>query len=141
MHKEDVKVGIIAIILGAVGIAAIFSLSLGIGAINRSYNVWAEGKAGEAELARAEFNRGIRTLEAKAQEDAAHHLAASEVIRAKGVARANNIIGDSLQGNEAYLRYLWIQGLQTNQMQVVYVPTEANLPILEAGIRPSSTVK
>lgn len=28
--------------------------------------------------------------------------------------------------------YIWIQGLQTNNMQVVYVPTEANLPILEA---------
>jgi hypothetical protein len=49
------------------------------------------------------------------------------------VARANEIIGSSLKGNEAYLRYLWIMGMQTNQMQVVYVPTEANLPILEAN--------
>jgi hypothetical protein len=48
------------------------------------------------------------------------------------VAKANKIIGDSLTGNEGYLRYLWIQGLQTNNMQVVYVPTEANLPIMES---------
>jgi hypothetical protein len=60
-------------------------------------------------------------------------LAEADVIRAEGVSRANKIIGDSLQGNEGYLRYLWIQGLQTNQMQVVYVPTEANLPILEVN--------
>ena len=60
-------------------------------------------------------------------------MAQAEVERAKGVARANKIIGDSLQGNEAYLRYLWIQGLQTNKMNVVYIPTEASLPILEAS--------
>lgn len=97
------------------------------------YNVWSERLQGEAELARAESNRKIRTLEAKAEQEAAHALSEAEVIRAEGVARANKIIGDSLQNNEGYLRYLWIQGLQTNQMQVVYVPTEANLPILEAG--------
>ncbi len=42
------------------------------------------------------------------------------------------LLGDSLKDNEGYLRYLWIQGSQTNQMQTVYVPTEAGLPILEA---------
>lgn len=90
---------------------------------------------GKSELARAESNRQIRTLEAKAQLESSKHLADAEVVRARGVAEANQIIGRSLQENEAYLRYLWIQGLQTNQMQVVYVPTEANLPILEAGKR------
>lgn len=97
------------------------------------YSVWAERLSGESELARAESNRQIRILEARAEQEAAKALAEAEVIRAEGVARANKIIGDSLQNNEGYLRYLWIQGLQTNQMQVVYVPTEANLPILEAS--------
>ena len=101
--------------------------------ISRLYDVWAQGKEGEAELAKAESNRQIKTLEAKAAEESAKFLANSEVIRAEGVAKANMIIGDSLKQNEAYLRYLWIQGLQTNQMQVVYVPTEANLPIMEAN--------
>lgn len=97
------------------------------------YGVWAERLHGEAELARAESSRKIRILEARAEEEAAKALAEAEVTRAEGVARANKIIGDSLQNNEGYLRYLWIQGLQTNQMQVVYVPTEANLPIMEAN--------
>lgn len=96
------------------------------------YHVWEQEKYGEAELARAESNRRIATLEAKAKLESAKSLADAEVVRAKGVAEANKIIGDSLTGNEGYLRYLWIQGLQTNQMQVVYVPTEANLPIMEA---------
>jgi len=97
------------------------------------YHVWEQQKIGEAELARAESNRQIATLESKAKLESSKFLADAEVIRADGVAKANKIIGDSLQGNEGYLRYLWIQGLQTNQMQVVYVPTEANLPILEAN--------
>ena len=95
-------------------------------------NVWQQSKVGEAELARAESNRQIATLEAVAKKESAKSLADAEVIRAEGVAKANKIIGDSLSGNEGYLRYLWIQGLQTNQMQVVYVPTEANLPIMES---------
>lgn len=98
------------------------------------YNVYQQNLAGEAELARATQNRQIRIQEAKAKQEAATLEAQAEVERAKGVAEANKIIGDSLKGNEAYLRYLWIQGLQEGATpQVVYVPTEAGLPILEAG--------
>jgi hypothetical protein len=83
-------------------------------------------------------SRGIkpadcRTGEAPAKKDAASLLAESEVLRADGVAKANKIIGDSLKGNEAYLRYLWIDKLDNKSGQVIYVPTEAGLPILEAG--------
>jgi len=67
-----------------------------------------------------------------AKKESSKALADAEAIRAEGVARANKIIGDSLSGNEGYLRYLWIQSLQSSKMQVVYVPTEANLPILES---------
>ncbi len=97
------------------------------------YSVWSERKAGQAELARAESNRQIKTLEAKAVMESAKHLADAEIIRAEGVAKANRIIGESLKGNESYLRYLWINGLQHTQDKIIYVPTEANLPILEAG--------
>ena len=77
-------------------------------------------------------------LVATAHEESAKHLARAEVERAKGVAEANKIIGEGLKGNEEYLRYLWIMSLEhvaasSNGSTVVYVPTEANLPILEAG--------
>jgi len=39
----------------------------------------------------------------------------------------------SVEGNESYLRYLWIDHLDKVTGQIVYVPTEAGLPILEAG--------
>ena len=97
------------------------------------YNVWQKALAGEAELRQAEWNRQIAVQEAQAKRESAISLAQAEIERAKGVAKANEIIGQSLKENEAYLRYLWIQGMLTNQMQVVYVPTEANLPILEAS--------
>lgn len=61
----------------------------------------------------------------------AHKDAEIEVARAEGIAASNKIIADSL--SDKYLRYQWIKGLQQNDMQVVYVPTEAGLPILEAG--------
>lgn len=99
------------------------------------YHVWNQGLVGQAELRRAEQNRQIKIQEATAHEESAKHLARAEVERAKGVAEANKIIGDSLKGNEAYLRYLWIHALETMQNKVIYVPTETNLPILEAGKR------
>ena len=124
------------LVLGAVAaIFVVISLIWGGCALSRVYDVWAERKQGEAELARAESNRSITVLEATAKEHSARHLANAEIIRAEGVAEANKIIGESLRGNEAYLRYLWIDGLQHSKGQVVYVPTEANLPILEAGKR------
>lgn len=96
------------------------------------WSVYQQTLVGEAELRRAEQNRQITIQEAKAKEESAKSLSNAEVIRAQGVAKANEIIGNSLKGNSEYLRYLWIDGLQTNQMQVIYVPTEAGLPILEA---------
>lgn len=102
------------------------------------YSVCQQSLTGEAELARAQQNRRIKIQEAQANKESATMLAAAEVERAKGVAEANKIIGDSLKGNQDYLRYLWIQGLQEGATpQVVYVPTEAGLPILEAGRIPA----
>ena len=101
-----------------------------------SYNVYSQRLAGEAELARAESNRKIAIAEAEAKKESAKALAEAEIIRAEGVAKANSIIGDSLKNNEAYLRYLYITGLNDNDdngNKIIYVPTEAGLPILEAG--------
>ncbi len=96
------------------------------------YNVWQKELSGKAKLREAEWSRRIAVQEAKAKKESAKSLADAEVIRARGVAEANKIIGKSLKGNEGYLRYLWIQGLSENDNDVIYVPTEANLPILEA---------
>lgn len=100
------------------------------------YDVYQQTLSGQAKLAEASSSRKIAIQEAEAKMESAEMLAKAEIARAKGVAEANKIIGDSLRGNEAYLRYLWIHNLDQNQnREVIYVPTEAGLPILEAGKR------
>lgn len=100
------------------------------------YDVYVQAKKGEAALRRAESDRKVAVLEAAAKRHSAVELAQAEIERAKGVAEANRIIGASLANNESYLRYLWISGLEAgSNREVIYVPTEANLPILEAGKR------
>lgn len=101
------------------------------------YNVYASRLAGEAELARANYSKQVQIQTSMSKMEAAKYEAQAEIIRAGGVAKANKIIGDSLQNNEAYLRYLFVNNLADTKDQVIYVPTEAQLPILEAGRRPT----
>lgn len=134
-ENEDGK---LYLFMAFTGIALIFLIGFmiwGCCSLGRIYDVWAQRKEGEAELARAESNRSIKTLEAKAHEESAHHMANAEIIRAKGVAESNKIIGESLKQNDSYLRYLWITNLECPNKEIIYVPTEANIPILEAGRR------
>ena len=51
-----------------------------------------------------------------------------EVARAEGAAQAQRIIRETL--SDSYLQYLWIQTLNENP-NVIYVATEANLPIFK----------
>jgi regulator of protease activity HflC (stomatin/prohibitin superfamily) len=110
------------------------------------YKVFSATQSGKAEYAQADQNRQITIIEAQAANEAATSKALAtikiaqaeaqaEVERAKGVAQANAIIGDSLKGNEDYLRYLYITGMTHGDKQIIYIPTEAGLPILEASHR------
>jgi hypothetical protein len=99
-------------------------------------NVYAQNMLGQAELARAEFNRQVAVAEANAARDAAEALAEAERIRAQGAADANRIIQDGLGGPEGYLRYLSIQAMEKAASQgnkLIYIPTEATIPVTEAG--------
>ncbi len=98
---------------------------------------------GKAKLMQAEFEKKTLIEDAKAQNEAAtlnaeakikiaKAQAQAEIERAKGVAEANRIIGESLKGNDSYLRYLWITGINDGEGERIYIPTEAGLPILEA---------
>lgn len=105
------------------------------------YRVWQQSLSGEAELRKSEYSKQVAVEEAKARLESAALNAQAEVERARGVAEANKIIGDSLQGNEVYLRYLWIQNLADSHGETVYIPTEAGLPILESTRRLENSMK
>ncbi|MFC1802027.1 hypothetical protein ACFLY7_01130 [Patescibacteria group bacterium] len=122
-------------ISGIVSIIVFVAILLGISmwGIPR-YRIYKQDLKGQAELRQQEWEKKILVEEAKAQKESATLYAAAEVERAKGVAEANRIIADGLKGNEEYLRYLWITNLD-QEGQVIYIPTEAGIPILEAGRR------
>lgn len=105
------------------------------------YGVYSSKMAGEAELAQAEYGKQVAVQTAKAKLDAADLLAQADVRRAQGVAQANKILTDSLGGPEGYLRWKFIEMLEDTSnapgKTIIYVPTEANLPILEAGRKPA----
>jgi uncharacterized membrane protein YqiK len=86
----------------------------------------------KAMIEEARAKNEAATLDAEARVKIAKAEAAAEVERAKGVAEANKIIGESLKGNNEYLKYLMIQALKDGKGERVYIPTEAGIPILEA---------
>ncbi len=96
------------------------------------YRLYSKRLSGEAALAEAQSSRKIAILEAEARRESAVALAEAEVLRAKGAADANRILQDSLGGPEGYLRYLQIQALAETKANLIYVPTEAGLPVTEA---------
>ncbi|WP_254514910.1 membrane protease subunit [Novosphingobium sp. G106] len=115
-------------IAGAIGVV----LLLGLFIVWPQYRVYQQRLAGEAALAEAQSSRQVAILEARAKKESAVSLAEAEVIRAEGAAKANQILQNSLGGPEGYLRYLQIQALEDSKASLIYVPTEAGLPVTEA---------
>jgi hypothetical protein len=96
------------------------------------YKVWEQEMAGKAEFAKAEQNRRIKIEEAKANLEAERLNADAEVVRAEGASKAIQIENGSL--TPTYIQYLWVrQQTNLNDKTVIYIPTETNLPLLEAG--------
>jgi len=98
------------------------------------YTVWQQEMSGKAEFAKAEQNRKIKVQEAKAMKESAEFYAQAEIIRAKGVAESNQIIGEGLKGNDEYLRYLWIQAMgDKKDSTTIYVPIgNDGLPLMKS---------
>ena len=118
--------GVALIAVGAVVIGGLIFIG------GPQYNVWQQSLAGKAELQKAEYTRQVAVLEAQAKKDSAQQLADAEIIRAQGVAKANQIIGNSLKDNREYLQYLYITGIEggsKNGNVTIYVPTEGGMPV------------
>lgn len=97
------------------------------------YKIYSQRIDGEAELAQAQYSKQVQVQDAEGKLASAKLLAQAAVEQAKGIAAANKIIQDGLGGPSGYLAYLQIEALKDTQNRVVYVPTEANLPITEAS--------
>lgn len=97
------------------------------------YNVYTQRKEGEANLAHAQSSKEVAVAEAKAKMESAAYNAQADTIRAHGIARSNQIIGNSLKNNQEYLQWLWIDELKSTQNQIIYVPAgQMGMPITES---------
>ena len=83
-----------------------------------NYLVW----QGEAALAKATQDRQIKVQEAEAELEAA-----------KKQAEANRILGESIRAYPESLEQKWVEAVRDTKNQVIYLPTEASVPITEAG--------
>jgi regulator of protease activity HflC (stomatin/prohibitin superfamily) len=121
----------LALIIGVVVIGAGVLIGL------PTYNVYSKQMAGKAAYEQAVQDRRIRVLEAQAALDSAQLTAQAEIARARGTNEANRIMAESLGGPDNYLRWAYIDMLKETAgkagRETIYIPTEAGMPLLEAG--------
>ncbi|MGE9926793.1 hypothetical protein ACQRAB_06975 [Megasphaera elsdenii] len=86
------------------------------------YKVWEQSKAGEAALAKATQDRQIKVQEAEAEQEAASKQA-----------EANRILGESIRQYPESMEQKWIEAIEKTSNQVIYLPTEASVPITESA--------
>lgn len=96
------------------------------------YRVWSAHKHGEADLARAQNEQQIQVAEARGRVAAAELNKQAAIVEAEAVAEQIKRIGEKLTTHDLYLRWQWIKMMEERDGSTIYVPTEANLPILEA---------
>ena len=109
-------------------VASIVVLASGL-YITPVYDVWQQGLSGEAALAKAEQTKLIMVETARAERDSAS-------LRADAI----KIMGAAAKEFPEYRQQEFMQAFgealrEGNISQIIYVPTEANLPVLEAGKR------
>ncbi len=112
--------------------AGLFTIVLFIGLMfgYRHYSVWSMEMQGKAKLAESTQSRQIQVEQAKAELEAA-----------KFTAQAIAIVGKAAKEFPEYRNQMYIQAfaeaLSNGDInQIMYIPTEAGIPILEAGHRP-----
>ncbi len=112
-----------------ISIVTIAILSISIGFVTKHYNVWSMKMQGKAKLAEATQSRQIQVEQAKAEKEAAKYT--SEAIK---------IVGEATKTYPEYRNQLYIQAFAEalsdgKIQQIIYIPTEAGIPILEASKR------
>jgi hypothetical protein len=99
------------------------------------WRVWAKHQSGLADLAMAKNEQQIQIAKAQSRLDAASLNKQAAIVEAEAVAAQIQAIGAELNEHDLYLRWQWIKMMEDGNSgaDVIYVPTEANLPILEAS--------
>ena len=115
------------ILLIAAAVASVFILVAGLLLTIPKYRVWQQGLEGQAKLKRAEQEKLIMIEQARAEKEAAEYRA-----------DAIKIVGEMAKEYPEYRIQEFIgafgEALSNGEVEkIIYVPTEANIPIVEAG--------
>ena len=122
-------------LLGAGGFIALLLVVWGLWGYQH-WKVWANHQSGLADLSKAKNEQQIQIAKAQSRVDAALLNKQAAIIEAEAVAKQIEAIGTQLTTHDLYLRWQWIKMMEDTHedadRSVIYVPTEANIPILEA---------
>ena len=103
------------------------------------WNVWASKKSGEAAFAEAQNEQRVQLSQAQARKEAATTNKEAAIIEAEAVSAQIEKIGANLTKHDLYLKWQWIKMMEERpEASTIYIPTEAGMPILEAGNRRKS---
>jgi len=101
------------------------------------WKVWASHQEGLADLTRARNEQQIQIAQADSRLAAADKNKQAAIIEAEAVALQIQAIGKQLTEHDLYLKWQWIKMMEDtsgdDDRTTIYVPTEANIPILEAN--------
>ena len=113
-------------------VAVIFAIVCFIGVVMLAwpqYNVYAQRLSGEAALAHAHAARQVLVQQAQAEKDSA-------TLRAEAIAIVGKAAHDFPEYRNQEFIGAFAEAMHSGKInQIIYVPTEANIPILEAGKR------
>lgn len=129
---EDEKVILVRLVLFI--FAVVIGLILIWILVKPYYRVWSQEMRGKAALAEAKQSKMIQTEQARAELESAQ-------LRAQAV----KIMGQAAKDYPEYREQEFIGAFgealrEGNISQIIYVPTESSLPILEAGKRSTAVV-
>lgn len=123
MNQKGEASGVLLLVLA--GFAVLVSIAAFM-FIGPKYRVWQQGMEGEAKLMRARQERQILVTQAQSEKDAAQ-------LRADAI----GIMGKAAKEYPEYRQQEFMSAFgealrEGHVSQIVYVPTEAQIPILEA---------
>ena len=132
-RKGESEVAIVGCLAAAV-VAVLFFVAFGW----PYYTLWSTEMAGKARTVQAEHEGAARLAQAESEKKIQIEAAKAEVESAKLRAEAINIVGKASKEFPEYRHQEFIGAFaealkEGNIKQIIYVPTEANIPIIEAS--------
>jgi regulator of protease activity HflC (stomatin/prohibitin superfamily) len=112
-------------------VVGIFLLTLVSKAVGPQLNLYRANTEKQAVIAEQKAQSEAAEFAARSAVTQAEAKAQAMIIEAKALAESQDIIAKTL--TPEYIRYLYIKAIENNPNQVIYVPTEAGMPILESG--------